>query len=74
MGDEFVEGGFSDEFLEVVEEMEALGELERVHNGGVRAYLLVRDATEGIIGVFALEINDKLGELMVLSEQVHRVL
>jgi len=59
MRDEFVEGWFADEFLEIVEEVESL---------------FVRYTAEGVVGVFALEINDKFGELMVSTKVIDRIL
>jgi len=50
--------GFSDKVLKVEEEIEAL---------------LIGDAGECIIGVFALEVSDQLGEFMVVTKVFDRV-
>ena len=56
--DEGVENVLSEQFLQVVEEVEPL---------------LVRNAGEGVVGIFALEIHDQLGEFVLLAKLVDRV-
>lgn len=54
--------------------MEALAILVDIHKMNVLSYLFVRDATERIIRVLALEIKDKLRKLMIGTELVHGIL
>lgn len=58
MGDELVELGFSNQILEVEQEVEAL---------------FVWDAGECIIGILALEIDDELGKFVVGAKVIDRV-
>lgn len=51
MFDEVVKVFLSDQLLEIVQEVEAL---------------LVRHCAEGIIGIFAIEVDNELGEVLPL--------
>ena len=53
MGDELVELFDADQFLDVVQEGEAL---------------FVGDGAEGVVGVLAFEVRDELGEVVVFAE------
>lgn len=58
MRDEFVKLLFTEELLQVVQESETF---------------LVWNAGEGIVGIFAFEVNDKLREFVILAVLVDRV-
>ena len=58
MRDESIPLFFSDQFLEVVQECETF---------------LVGDAAEGVVGVFAFEVDDEFGEFVVFAELLNRV-
>jgi hypothetical protein len=38
------------------------------------ANLLIWNAAECIIGIFALQVNDQLRELVIVSEKIYRIL
>jgi hypothetical protein len=73
---EFVPLGLANKLLKVVEEVKSLGNisLESFLETWRRINLLVRDTAESVIWILALQINDKFGELMILSEKLDRVL
>lgn len=59
MRNELVKLGLAHEILDVEQEVEAL---------------LIGDAGESIIRVLALQVGDELGELVVITKVLHRVL
>lgn len=59
MGNEFVKLGLAHKVLNVEQEVETL---------------LIGDARESIIRVLALQVSDELGELVVITKVLHRVL
>ena len=69
-----VEGSLADEPFKVIQEVVTLQELTVVPHGDGETNLLIRNATECIIGIFAFEIDDKLCKFVIMAKPINCIL